>query len=325
MDDSSDEDVADYSELLKSKKPQRGSKTFAPADQDQDKVERARHALYELIGEERAQKGGVCSGELVSGGLTRLTAEKGTHVRVLGHALQGAVHLHLEEAAWLMNRQGLIVPEKTLADFYAMICTSHDGWISFERYQAYAFLKRLGYIVRRAPPMQVIVPQPKVSFWHFFHQWTARLVHWCRGLLFKWPIRPYTCTTYADLFARLQSPVQSQQWHQPAIISPMHRYTFAYDLYKPRHDWKKRDPGVPDFRVVVGRMTDALPDPENLKALFSQVAAWPSKEGSYFPIAHTRHTEPALLMALVGDAEGVSFVRLQANGVASLVDMNLSK
>ncbi|ORX49140.1 hypothetical protein DM01DRAFT_1409604 [Hesseltinella vesiculosa] len=340
------DEVADYSTLLKSKGGvfKRGNKAFAPDDTDQQAsaLTSARQAFYELIGEKRPLTGSHCSGILNrEDGSTLVTVPKGNHLKVMGHSVHGKLYLHLEEAAWLIDRQAMDVRTSdnahgTFADYCALMFSSSDGWISYEKYQVFAFLKRLGYIVRRAPSHslqpakdeQAVVPRQ--ALWSWMYQGAMRLwTWWCHRCMDPFrrlfapslPLRPFSCRSYGQMYSILQQPIQCQSWYnRPQQHQPSREYTVAWDVYKPRPNWKKRDPGVPDFRVVVARMQDALPQPETLKSLFQQVAQWPAQDKAYGQIPQTKNSQPAFLMALAGDVEGLLFVRLQADGVASVVD-----
>jgi hypothetical protein len=76
----------------------------------------------------------------------------------MGFAHQGQITLFLEEAAFLVARNALLVVDQdrsvTFEDFCQMICEEKDSWITYEKYQVYAYLKRLGFIVLRSKPLQ---------------------------------------------------------------------------------------------------------------------------------------------------------------------------
>lgn len=67
-------------------------------------------------------------------------------------------------------------------------------------------------------------------------------------------------------------------------------------------------------------MHDSIPSPDNLNYLFSLLYGLPYKENAYHPIKNTQsmQSQPALLMGLVGESEGVTFMRLQSDGVADI-------
>ncbi|CAO3594485.1 unnamed protein product [Absidia cylindrospora] len=123
------------------------------------------------------------------------------------------------------------------------------------------------------------------------------------------------------------STIKFNPWHigNSTIVEQQHHYSVAWDVYKPNPKWKKRDPGVPDFRVVVGNMNDPLPSPDNLHHLFSLLYGLPHKDNAYYPVRNTRsmQSQPAFLMALVGNAEGVTFIRLQSDGISDIAPLSI--
>ncbi|CAO3594486.1 unnamed protein product [Absidia cylindrospora] len=188
--DNDGDEVADFSTLLnKTKKggggaPKRGKKTFAPDDTStqQKSLDQSRDALFELIGETKPlatqHSIGILNDNSDHTWTTTLQQKRGTYYQFMGHAVQGNMVLYLEEAAWLMNRHALscsitqsgssllnitttgveylgddtIAPTSmvTFEDYCSLMFTSMDGWITYEKYQVYAYLKRLGYIVQRS-------------------------------------------------------------------------------------------------------------------------------------------------------------------------------
>ncbi|KAI9308960.1 hypothetical protein BJ944DRAFT_259314 [Cunninghamella echinulata] len=322
--------------------------------------------------------------------LTTVEQKKGTHFQYMGHTVRGNMVLYLEEAAWLLNRYALYVHRKsstaaitattatatvntakndntdspaatitdynktvTFEDYCALMFTSKDNWITYEKYQVYAYLKRLGYIVQRSPsssdysstlssspPLTTQLDQwrPKSKSGHvsWYYKFICPFANFCNsiksvayillrsiGLLSK--IKPLVChnqfSDYGTLYTKLQT-IYSSPWYQPVLNNTTnYPYSISWDVYKPNPKWKKRDPGIPDFRVVVGNMNDPLPSPDNLNYLFNLLYGLPYNKSAYQPIRNTKsiHSQPAFLMALVSDAEGVTFVRLQADGISSII------
>ncbi|CAO3631376.1 unnamed protein product [Cunninghamella echinulata] len=305
----------------------------------------------------------------------------------MGHTIHGKMVLYLEEAAWLLNRYALYVHRKsstatiaitattatttknnnmdspttiadsnkivTFEDYCALMFTSKDSWITYEKYQVYAYLKRLGYIVQRSPSLSnhpltpsssfslttqlnQMVSESKSNHISWYYKFIYPFVRFCNGIksvayiilksigLFS-KIKPLVChnqfSNYGSLYTKLQT-IHSNPWYQPVLNNTTnYPYSIAWDVYKPNPKWKKRDPGIPDFRVVVGNMNDPLPSPDNLNYLFNLLYGLPYNKSAYQPIRNTKsiHSQPAFLMALVSDAEGVTFVRLQADGISNIV------
>lgn len=87
-------------------------------------------------------------------------------------------------------------------------------------------------------------------------------------------------------------------------------------MYKPRATWKKKDPGIPDFKVVVENVHNPILSLYHQNQLFYQSQGEAYKNG----LKDTRLVEfgPTFLVALVGDAEGVTFLRMIGDGLADI-------
>lgn len=81
---------------------------------------------------------------------TTITVNKGTHLHSMGFSHQGQVKLHAEEAAYLVARNALVVDNMDFEGFCEIMYEAGDGFINYDKYQVYAYLKRLGFIVMRA-------------------------------------------------------------------------------------------------------------------------------------------------------------------------------
>ncbi|KAL0074053.1 hypothetical protein J3Q64DRAFT_1833198 [Phycomyces blakesleeanus] len=359
MSDSDDPDVPiDFSTLLSSRQrgkqaPKRGSKESEPNESlaQKNELESSRDALFMLIGEK--PKGGQKS---MSHGhwsqlthLTTITSTKGNHVHTMGHTIQGHIALYLEEAAWLISRNALEVTEndnpKLFEDFCLQMFKGADGWITYEKYQVYVYLKRLGYIVQRSnscaiqSKAKLVVPNKTWSYYFFkiiskgnrlcynvvnsFTSFLQRL-----GVIAT-SIKPLvwdkTCSSYADVYSTLQI-IPSSPWYKP-FQQRSHLFeksvkenniAFDWDVYRPNPKWKKRDAGVPDFRV----MDTPIPPCEQFNGLFSHL------EQDLCSLPHAKHLQirntqspqsaPAFLMGLVDDSEGVTFLRFTGDGLADV-------
>lgn len=92
---------------------------------------------------------------------TSISVNKGAHFHTLGFSNEGKITLYPEEAAFLVSRNALVVTDENdnelqFQDFCELLCDNEtDGWITFEKYQVYAYLKRLGYIVQRSKSFSV--------------------------------------------------------------------------------------------------------------------------------------------------------------------------
>ncbi|KAJ8661580.1 hypothetical protein O0I10_002848 [Lichtheimia ornata] len=332
MSDSEEDEQRDFSALLHKKRIAR-EKDNTPDNSIEQKeaLDASRNALFTLIGEERRASAKSTSKGIYerSSGLTKLIQPRGIHLRVMGHAAGGKVSLYLEEAAWLVSIQHLQVTDQQdgreldMQDYYAMVFGGEDGWISFEKYQTYAYLRRLGYIVRRTPP-PMMLPSPSTTrpshsiFWSFIH----RLAQFFRHVI----IRLFGTRPLGSLHSPLSvlRIIPSTPWYRPFTLESNHHHRqpqFHYDVYKPNPNWKKRDPGVPDFRIVVTGARDAVPTMMEYQQIFTELNELPSPSRPSYPrIRYTRNygNTMTFLIAVVDDAEGVSFMRISGDGAQDL-------
>ncbi|KAL7332689.1 hypothetical protein PS15p_201705 [Mucor circinelloides] len=320
-----DEVLVDYAQLLgkKSKKPKRGEKANISNQLDQEQLIKSRQALFECITQKVAIPKNASQGQLNASFpyYTTITKSKGTHLHTMGFSHQGAITLFPEEAAFLMARNALTVTQHELdpiqfEDYCQLMCECCDGWITFDRYQVYAYLKRLGYIVMRSKKLPIATnPQTEKepSTPSLFKLFFDTITHWIQPLQSRPLVWDYRCTGYPQIYSTLQI-IPSSPWYRPFYSSLCP--TFDWDVYKPRPGWKKKDPGEPDFRVVVKSIHEPMPTLYEHNQYFSQLIG--ISNANYKP--PLKNTElgllaPTFVMALVGDAEGITFLRLTGDGV----------
>ncbi|KAK4515431.1 transcriptional regulator of sulfur amino acid metabolism [Mucor velutinosus] len=329
MSDAEDDEVwIDYSQLLgkKSKKNQalkRGEKTNVPHQLDQQQLARSRQALFECIAQKVPTPKNASVGQLSASPPyhTTITKSKGTHLHSMGFSHQGAITLFPEEAAFLIARNALTVTQHDadpthFEDYCQLMCECCDGWITFDKYQVYAYLKRLGYIVMRSKKLPVTTKQTAAkepSMPSMFKLLFDTITHWIQPLQSRPLVWDYRCTNYPQMYSTLQI-IPSTPWYKPFYTSLCP--AFDWDVYKPRPGWKKKDPGEPDFRVVVKNVHEAMPTLYEQNQFFSQLIG--TCNINYKPAL--KHTAlgllaPTFVMALVGDAEGITFLRLTGDGV----------
>lgn len=161
------------------KAPKRGLKT---TEVQESSVERARKALFDCISIPPKITKQCSKGILRKDVYTSISVNKGTHLRTMGFSQKGVITLFPEEAAFLVSRDALVVTDEnnqplSFQDFCEILCEGSDGWISFDKYQVYSYLKRLGYIVLRSKPtdlaslnMGATIINDKCSLWDLFVQ-----------------------------------------------------------------------------------------------------------------------------------------------------------
>ncbi|KAI1790188.1 tRNA-splicing endonuclease subunit sen54 N-term-domain-containing protein [Ganoderma leucocontextum] len=314
--------------------PKRGEKDFEPTAHggsglQRHVLDRSRSAMLEALKAARTISNKSVSHAIWYPQLKRahVTVARGIHFTTMGHSvarpsaaledakkIQRRLELLPEEALYLIERSAMYcwsptelpLPKTELLDdlegtpmsvqqAYAEMIGTED--LTFERYQVYAYLKRLGYVVTRTTPPSPDYPMPppfpyaaqsSVSILSrlcsavstFFSKLVRTFVSsrdWWR------PIRPgpwlHHGMNYASLFHSLRFlpagynvPLHIHQ-AQETWASP---YQIFYNLYKPSTPFKKTAPPPPDFQVVIvnARMTP-MPSISELTNLFGQLPELP--------------------------------------------------
>ncbi|KAH8104779.1 tRNA-splicing endonuclease subunit sen54 N-term-domain-containing protein [Cristinia sonorae] len=252
---------------------------------------------------------------------THVTTARGIHFTTMGHSVARAgtpassaaanyqhpiktakrLELLPEEAIYLTERGSMFCWKATddiVADglenmegapmtvqqvFAEMIGT--EG-LSLEKYQVFAYLKRLGYVVMRTKPPSaayltaaphVAPPSPALSLLSKFKTWLFAPIRWLFNRLSRksssWhPSIFHHGLTYPAIFNSLRllpcghtAPLQ--------ILRPSHEtpspYEIFFNVYKPSTPFKKTSPPKPDFQVVVvNARTAPMPTLSELTDLF---------------------------------------------------------
>ncbi|KAF9363285.1 tRNA-splicing endonuclease subunit sen54 [Mortierella sp. NVP85] len=152
----------------------------------------------------------------------------------MGHTLHGQIYLYPEEALYLVDRGSLLVDHQGVNMSVQQMWTTYltcnhkqkTPALAMERYLAYAYLKRLGFIVIRpgtydpeGGPNQILQKLQIIP--------SARLIH----------------TSHR----RVQR------------VNEDKKSAIDFEVYKPAGSFKKRQPGTPDYHVVVVESTAMLP------------------------------------------------------------------
>ncbi|KAG8214407.1 tRNA-splicing endonuclease subunit sen54 N-term-domain-containing protein [Butyriboletus roseoflavus] len=172
--------------------------------------------------------------------------------------------------------------------------------MTLERYQVYAYLKRLGFILMRAEPptpeypvapsVSLAVTQPRTvtrKLMGLFSRLASNIMSVAR--LFHridWWRRPqlHRQKTTQDIFKALRfipcghtiplyHPVVKSQHSKSSPPSP---YKIFFHVYKPSTPFRKTAPPAPDFHlVVVDARTTSIPSLQELTALFGVLPEMP--------------------------------------------------
>ncbi|KAL1311834.1 hypothetical protein AAFC00_001909 [Neodothiora populina] len=172
------------------------------------------------------------------------------------------------------------------------------GALTFERYSVYAGLKRMGYVVHRAPSWNssgdvpgedCLPPSPSASMWSlgllagglrnlFMSSTSSSEERQKQGPL----VKPGCYRSYADIYRRLALvPGYDPSARKPEPSPPTDpAFRITYHLWKPGSTtYKKSDPGQPDFRIaVVNARETCVPTLAQLGALLDSTPYRPPQE-----------------------------------------------
>ncbi|KAG0204489.1 tRNA-splicing endonuclease subunit sen54 [Mortierella sp. GBA30] len=320
-------------------------------------------------------------------GLFRLTVNRGTHFVNMGHTLQGQTYLYPEEALYLVDRGSLLAEhlgvDMTVQEMWNVylsrahttynsqeeknpdvdIAHKQGSSLAMDRYLAYAYLKRLGFVVTRpgtyTDDTSTVAPQyystahssAIVSASDGALSWTLM---W-QSVFGAWRNNWSTLAGGVGLFLDFFASRWSRRYSQPLVantaqmnydqilqnlqIIPSMRLTthpsvedgygdgyekgsrtkrkVDFEVYKPAGTFKKRQPGSPDYRVVVVSSSAALPNLGELSDYMGGQAdpvseCWTSTPVSAAPDKGKRPKTPEWPKALFAVVEGgqVSFINM---------------
>ncbi|KAJ3500629.1 hypothetical protein NMY22_g19200 [Coprinellus aureogranulatus] len=208
---------------------------------------------------------------------TEVTVMKGIHFSSMGHSaprvvadehgvekLQKRLELLPEEAIYLIERGSMFCWKEsdlriegtegvpmTVQQAYSEMSGTED--LDLEKFQVYAYLKRLGYVVTRSPPSKRTLPPSRALFRGLFTTLSRPFtqINWWH------PLRINSCffgiTSYSSLFRSLRfipsrHPAPHRRDPSTQKSSP---YQIFYNVYKPSTPFKKSSPPAPDFQIVV--------------------------------------------------------------------------
>ncbi|KAH9891790.1 tRNA-splicing endonuclease subunit sen54 N-term-domain-containing protein [Cubamyces lactineus] len=314
--------------------PKRGEKDFEPIAQggsglQRHVLDRSRAAMLEALKATRTISYKSVSHAIWYPELSRahVTVARGIHFTTMGHSvarpapvpedtkkMQKRLELLPEEALYLVERGAMYcwkptdepihhtahlddmegVPMTVQQAFAEMVGTED---LTLEKYQVYAYLKRLGYVVTRAKPpsSDYPVPPPFPSKARTSTSILARSYGAMTSLLarlvrvfstsFDW-WRPIRCSRWLHHNMSNASLYKSLRFLPSGHDVPLHiqrtpetppsPYEIFFHLYKPSTPFKKTAPPPPDFSVVVvNARTSPMPTISELTDLFGQLPELP--------------------------------------------------
>ncbi|EIW59312.1 tRNA splicing endonuclease subunit SEN54 [Trametes versicolor FP-101664 SS1] len=314
--------------------PKRGEKDFEPTAQggsglQKHVLDRSRSAMLDALKGTRTIAHKSVSHGIWYPGLARahVTVARGIHFSTMGHSVarpstssedarkvQKRLELLPEEALYLVERGAMFCwkptdlplrPTAHLDDMEGVPMSAQQAYaemigscdLTSEKYQVYAYLRRLGYVVTRAkpptsdypvpPPHSPTARTPASIFGRLYNAVASLLARMTRvfaGSLDWWqPLRPngwlHHHINNTSLFKSLRflpsghsAPLHIQQTPE----TPPSPYQVFYHLYKPSTPFKKTAPPPPDFSVVVvNARASPMPTISELTALFGELPVLP--------------------------------------------------
>ncbi|KAJ3798299.1 tRNA-splicing endonuclease subunit sen54 N-term-domain-containing protein [Lentinula aff. detonsa] len=318
--------------------PKKGDKEFEPSKQggsglQQHILQRARNAMFEALRADRTISNKSISYGTWHPSLARVsvTVSRGTAMGSIGHTVprettisngilktQKRLELLPEEAIYLIERGSLMCWKEsgmeypndgtfesvsgspmTVQQAYSVMIGQED--LTMDRYQVYAYLKRLGYTVTRTKPPSpfypIASPYPpslttlpsSISFMRrisalfasciskIFSFFFPNSFNWWRPLqISKW-LR--VDKNYGFIFRSLRFIPSGHKipiYTSPETKLPPSPYEPFFNLYKPPTPFRKSAPPPPDYQmVVVNARTTPMPSLRELTAIYDQAPELP--------------------------------------------------
>ncbi|KAJ6594127.1 tRNA-splicing endonuclease subunit sen54 N-term-domain-containing protein [Mycena capillaripes] len=307
--------------------PRRGEKEFEPqpgggSGLQLHVLDRSRNAMFEALRATRTISSKAVSYAIWHPAIARahVTVARGTLFTSIGHSVPRPVvaadgtekhHKRLEvlpeEALYLIERgtvfcwketsldlasvdglEEILGPPMSVQQAFSEMIGTED--LTLERYQVYAYLKRLGYVVTRATAPNSLYPMPPphdlsplnqktVSIFNrirsIFPSWISKIFSggfnwWKPFQMSRWFLRD---KNYGFVFRALRFiptghsvPLLPTKVEPPAKPSP---YCIFFNVHKPGTPYRKSAPGLPDYQiVVVNARTTPMPTLRELTDLF---------------------------------------------------------
>lgn len=299
--------------LAHKKKPsqlplQGGPKAFAPdVDADEKILSSLLQEHGDVLQEQRvAKKSNLSVGTWVPGEkVVEMSVTKGPHWQHFGHQKHGKMLLKPHEALFLLEQGSLALYYGGLPmSFQQAYMTMLSDGFSPDFYLVYAYFLRLGFTVLRHQSRKkhgsdtqtdMVSPEKKkqqetvtsvesegsVDTAHgkgskplasspVTHLWTSE--DGCRPL-----VRPEDATSTAAVLSKLQVIKNQRMTEANDLSTKQQSLQIAFDVYQPGLNFKKSDPGTPDFCVSVCRFCDPPPSLAVMSAMKKECARVPLK------------------------------------------------
>lgn len=148
----------------------------------------------------------------------------------------------------------------TLSHIQSLAFAEDPGMI--DKYQVFALLKRLGYLVRDSEPAShnsELLHYPEISghdrgrtALEQLTLWSANLGCFARHYLSQYIYGPTAYLNYTQVFHSLDLVGSRKPSEAPRLPHPIDlRYDLVFDIWKPASSFSKRNPPVPDYQIAV--------------------------------------------------------------------------
>ncbi|KAJ4471990.1 tRNA-splicing endonuclease subunit sen54 N-term-domain-containing protein [Lentinula aciculospora] len=316
--------------------PKRGDKEFEPTKQggsslQQHILQRSRNAMFEALRADRTISNKSISYGTWHPSLARVsvTVARGIAMGTMGHSVpreiampNGIIKSHKrmellpEEAIYLIERGSLMCWKESGLEFldngifesvsgspmtvqqaYTEMIGKED--LTMDRYQVYAYMKRLGYTVTRtkpptpfyplaAPyPSSIISSSSSLSFMQrvtaLFSLWISKIPSVFLPSAFDW-WRPLRISQWFTMDKNYNFMFRSLRFIPSGHKIPIHTspktkpspYESFFNLYKPPTPFRKSAPPPPDYQIiVVNARTTSMPSLLELTAIYDNAPELP--------------------------------------------------
>ncbi|KAJ7200687.1 tRNA-splicing endonuclease subunit sen54 N-term-domain-containing protein [Mycena rebaudengoi] len=310
--------------------PRRGEKEFEPqpgggSGLQMHVLDRSRNAMFDALRATRTISNKAVSYAMWHPEIARahIILARGTLFTSIGHSAprpvtaangvqkyQKRLELLPEEALYLIERgtvfcwkeanlnlegveglEDVLGPPMSVQQAFSEMIGTED--LTLERYQVYAYLKRLGYVVTRATAPNSLYPMPppfdlsplgrKTSIFariaSIFPLWTCKFSRLLTGGFNWW--KPFSMSrwllrdkNYGAIFRSLRFiPNGHRIPLLPVTPTPLDKaspYRIFFNVHKPGTSYRKSAPDLPDYQIVViNARTTPMPSLHELTDLFN--------------------------------------------------------
>ncbi|TID13894.1 hypothetical protein CANINC_004842 [Pichia inconspicua] len=306
--DDSDDELQDWSLLNSFSK--RGMKDFEPlltdtdkstmSAYDQSKLNKARNMRFAALA---VKRGTIVNLENLNSSTIFISIQdhsrifmlqpKGKFLETMGFIdNQNVCHFGYEEALYLVERGSCLLKfydtvDKSKNEIYAKMpplsLQTAYGLLAYNeerlnRYLVYSILKRDGYIVRRNEEFDGIVSSYKQQinenvFGNLEMSWWTKLLARVSSFLkMDFPFK--LALSYYNIFTYLRSKIKPQSVVKPTC-KPSNKYLISFNVWKPSPSFKKKNPPLPDYQLVILKASETLPKYAEIKSLLERAKSNP--------------------------------------------------